>query len=346
MKISVFFSHAYQPLHNEVLKKLSPLERGYGIAEMEQRGHIVKIHDSRFQGWSKKISFAFKKYGFNFVRPLDIYKATKADVIYVKDSFCLALTIASRLTQTPIIYCDSMTHLPRSRLRKAYIKLNLQWCSKVICYSSTQKQLWDEHFQLGKSKIHFINYGIDIDYYLARTHPKEPTNTFLLLSVGRDPGREYATLQHVIKHCGINTTLVVPPYLLPSGIARDSSVRLLQNISYDDLFNLYSVSTLALIPLKKGITYPSGIRALLEAILTDTPVLVPSNPYLEEMFKDKHNILFYKAECYESLVDKIEWAKSHPESLKNIRTNAKKTVQEHFAHNILVNNILDIVEKA
>src|SRR5690606_6400601 len=55
-----------------------------------------------------------------------------------------------------------------------------------------------------------------------------------------------------------------------------------QRLSYEELFALYRECAVVVVPLKPGITYPSGIRALFEAMVLNRPRVATRNEVLLE----------------------------------------------------------------
>src|SRR5690606_5037417 len=80
--------------------------------------------------------------------------------------------------------------------------------------------------------------------------------------------------------------LVTLPYLIPDNARNHPNVEVLQRLPYDKLFELYANAASVVVPLKEGISYPSGIRAVLEALALNKAAIVTRTPVLEEYFHE------------------------------------------------------------
>ena len=337
MRIAFFFSHSFRALKQEVSQGIAPKERLYGIHELESAGHSIDIRDKRFSGKFGKLTEYLKQWGINLIHPSDLLAILKADRIYVKDNFSTLITIAAFFSRKKITYCDSIFYIPNSKIKRFFIWLNIKLSDQIIGYSHSQRDLWINTWGKSAEKIQIINYVIDTEFYLQRKHSKtKNSNHTKLIAVGRDPGREYTTLVRAMHKSPQDTQLdvVIPKYLLPPDYAKAKNIQHHENLSYDALFSLYANADAAIVPIRANVNYPSGIRAILEAILMGTPVITTRNAYLCENFDNRTNIIFYDAESESSLNESIAWLKNNSEAASIIASNALSLFATRFNYHI------------
>ena len=303
-----------------------PRERLYGLLELRERGWNAEISDARwigsFSGMRQRLRRLIELPSVGTFRDM-----RDADIIVVKDSFSTTLLAQARIADKPLVYLDAMFGTPR----KAYVRqttgINLKHAAAVCCYSKYQADDWAKAFDLPPSRIDVMPYCIDCEFYprLERDISDPP----YVISVGRDPGRDFATLIAACENAGVALKLVTLPYLLPENAKKSPHVEILQNLSYQDLFDLYAGASMAVIPLKKGITYPSGIRAMLESAALGVPTIVSETMVLPEYLSDEEHVLYVEPEVAASLSDAIRrvltdplhWGKMADQGSDEVRRN-------------------------
>jgi glycosyltransferase involved in cell wall biosynthesis len=125
-----------------------------------------------------------------------------------------------------------------------------------------------------------------VDFYRRGAAAIPPSEASYVLAFGRDLGRDYRLLVKAMEGLGCDLKIVTLPYLL-EGISVDQPwIKTLQRVSYGELFSLYAGAKAVVVPLKPGVSYPSGLRAMLEGMLLERPVIVTRTPILEEYASD------------------------------------------------------------
>ena len=95
--------------------------------------------------------------------------------------------------------------------------------------------------------------------------------------------------------------LVTVPYILENIRFDKDIVEIYQDISYEKLFELYSNASVVVVPLKEGLSYPSGIRAIVECLALNKPVIVSATEYIKANLKPSKVIKFVKPNDVEDL---------------------------------------------
>ncbi len=259
----------------------APTERFYGLIELRRRGWTVDFLDSRFEGRFGRVARGLRPHGINLIDLKTAWAFRRYDLIVVKDAFSTPALLAAKAAGRPLIYLDSMFALPTRPWRRLAARVNLRGADRVVAYSKRQIALWAEALGLPPELFVFLPYTIDLDFYGPR-HPGTSQEPPYVLSVGRDLGRDFGTLIDALDGTGLHLKLVTLPYLVPEAAGRKPWVQVLARVGYEELFGLYAGAAMVVIPLKRGITYLSGVRGMLEAMALGRPVVVSRTPGLEE----------------------------------------------------------------
>lgn len=291
------------PAIGELEQGSIPQERLAGFYQLKKLGWNVRISDSR---WTAKTARMRRKFG-RFVH-LPSWKTildwNESDIVVVKDEFSFLFTIICKLLRKKIVYFDSMFTIPKQKWKRIFIRFSLLHADCVIGYSKNQAKLWSSSFLVPESTFVTLPYCLDLEFYRLDGQPK-PDDPPYILSVGRDIGRDMGTLIKAAEIAEINLKIVTLPYLLPDGVAENDHLEVHQRLSYSELFELYKGALLVVVPLKKGITYPSGTRAVLESMALGIPTIASRTPVLEEYFTEGYDLKFTIPEDPLDLANKI-----------------------------------------
>ena len=261
-----------------------PRELYYG-SDILAKVHEVDLNEDRFSSLSNQIPNSFVRHGLALPSLSTIKKIFTSDLIIIKDHFSISISLLAKIAGTKVIYIDAMFELPKRNLTKTLFRACVKWSYKTISFSETQNSEWITKVKLPTDKLHAVPFCIDFNFYEKLSKKRnEIENNFL--AIGRDPGRDYVLLTKVFAEIDAQLDLVTMPYLLPLDKSITKNVRLSESIPYDDISDLYAKCTAHIIPLKSAYTYPSGIRAILEAIAFKVPVISTRTPVLNEFFKD------------------------------------------------------------
>jgi glycosyltransferase involved in cell wall biosynthesis len=272
----------------------SPGDRLYGLRELRAYGHQVDVADSRFEGRTGRVIRRLRSRGV-YVSDLTTFERIRHyDVVVVKDNFSTALSLAGRALGAKLVYVDAMFQFPRRSWKHGLNRVNLALARGLVAYSRTQIAQWAERYGVPIERFTFLPYTIDTGFYTPV--PAPAVERPYVLSVGRDMGRNFKTLVDAMDGLGLDLRLVTLPHLL-GGIPRDRPwIDVRQRVSYAELFELYAGAQLAVVPLKGGLTYPSGVRGLLEAMALGCPAISTRTAVLEEYARDGDGVAYVEAD--------------------------------------------------
>jgi glycosyltransferase involved in cell wall biosynthesis len=287
-RLLFLFPHPIADEFDKVAQGISPTERLYGAHELRTRGWNIAVSDSRFSGLFGGILKFLRQFGIMGIGPGTMLAMARSDIVIVKDDFSAMTAVAARLLGKKLIFLDSMFGLPQRWWKTLGIWISLRLAHETVCYSQFQKQLWQERFGSVARSIRVLPYTIDVRFYRPHAREWQPGGPRKVLAVGRDVGRDYATLVEALRGTDLKLDLIALPYLLRGlNVENDPQITVHQRLSYEDLFRLYSECAVVAIPLKAGITYPSGIRALFESMVLRRPFVATRNEVLQEYMTEE-----------------------------------------------------------
>lgn len=271
-----------------VMSGQAPTDRMYGLVELRRAGHDVHFDDSRFTASFDTVRRRVRPFA-NLMNAATLRGIADDDVVVVKDEFSTMLTSSCRANGTPVVYLDALFGFPKRFWRKAATRYNLAKAHGHVVYSREQIGLWSERYGMPQERFTWLPYCIDMAFY---RRPVRRTAEPYVLSVGRDLGRDFPTLVTAMQGLGMNLKLVTLPYTLRGIDTSASWIEVLQHVKYEDLFQLYADALMVVIPLRGEVTYPSGIRGLLEALALRAPVICSRTTVLGEYVPEGQGVRY------------------------------------------------------
>jgi glycosyltransferase involved in cell wall biosynthesis len=315
----------------------APSDRLYGLVELRRYGHHVDVADSRFEGRAGRLVRHLRGRGIHISDFATFERLRDYDVVVVKDNFSTALSLVGRGLGARIVYVDAMFQLPRRAIKHGLNRLNLALASGVVSYSRTQIAHWANRYGLADTRFTFLPYAIDTAFYTPVTAPS--VGRPYVLSVGRDQGRSFRALAEAMTGLDLDLKLVTLPYLL-GGVPRDTpQVEILSHVSYAQLFSLYAGASLVVVPLKAGLTYPSGIRGLLEAMALERPTIATRTPVLEEYAREGEGVSYVEADDVQGMHEAIARLTRDEAAGRAIATRGAEIVRERYHMDIFARGL-------
>ena len=317
----------------------APRERLFGAVQLIERGWSVTICDAQWEGWATPIRRKLARW-----LELPAHKTClalwRADITVIQGRLAPLLLLTAKVFGTRVVYVDVMFDMPKRRFRQWLNKLCLNISDAIISYSATQCRVWGKAYDIPINKMISAHFPMDSAFY-RKPLVENVTHPFVI-AIGRDIGRDFSTLLSAANLAGIDTKLVTLPYLLPRSRNEGGRVEVFQRVSYPELFNLYAQSTLAVVPLKAEISYPSGIRASLEAMLLRIPVVATYTSVLAEEFVDGEHLLYVEPSNPKLLAKAMRRILDDPGLAERLVETAWQKVYNDFS----VDQFADIIESS
>lgn len=310
-----------------------PSETLYSLVELRAAGWEIDVADEPFRGpmgtYFRSTAAKLRRFEINLIDWRTLRRFGNYDAVVVKDSLSMASSLQVKLLGTPSIFLDSLFHLPRSRARRTMIRLAVHGARFLVGYSRTQADFWSSELGVNRDRFQELPFGLDLSFYHRCAAPALLDRPYVL-AVGRDPGRDYPTLVSAIERCGYRLKLVTLPYLVPACTRSDSRVDILENVSYPELFELYRNAEAVVVPLTDRLTYPSGIRGMLEGMALGRPVVATGTPCLEEYADHEQQVLFVEPRSADALSGALLRLRDDTGLSQRLTESARARVEQHF----------------
>ena len=262
MNIFYLYSQPRQKWERQVKQGRMPDHVLYGLNHLRRLGHQVTYSDAGFSRFNllkwpiSPLQQWFRRHvgiGFQLDQALLLLpRLRRVDVIITTNDSCglpVAFLKWLRLLKTPQIYC----HIGFKKQAKL-LKFLLKQSQTIIDFTQTPP-------------------GVDTKFF----RPKKLKPQFDILAVGRDPGRDYATLFQAVKDLPVKVKVICDPKNI-TGLTIPPNVTIEYSVSYLKVRQAYWQSKIVVIPTKKNTV--SGQISLLEALACGKPVIAADTPAL------------------------------------------------------------------
>ena len=219
------------------------------------------------------------------------------------------------------------------------MRATLSSAARVICAGDRQREQFAEQTGLPFDTFASVRLGVDERFFppQSQSHSDDP----LVLAVGKDLARDYATFVEAVDGLGVRAEIACLPRNV-EGIALPPRVRA-RFVGPLELRELYREAACVVIPQRHS-DYPygsegGGLTALLEAMASARAVVATGRPILPDYVEDGKHALLVPPEDPEALRDAIRRVLEQRSLAESLGTAARTRVEEalttrHFAAGI------------
>ena len=223
--------------------------------------------------------------------------------------------------------------------RRRLLRAALTAAARVICAGDRQRAQLAEQTGLPLDTFVSVRLGVDERFFAPQPQPRgdEP----LVLAVGKDLARDYATFVEAVGALGVRTEIACLPRNL-EGISLPPHVRA-RFVAPAELRDLYREAACVVVPQRHA-EYPfgsegGGLTALLEAMASARAVVASERPILHDYVEHEREALLVPPEDPEALRAAIARTLEDRELASSLGAAARKRVEEelttrHFAAGI------------
>lgn len=160
--------------------------------------------------------------------------------------------------------------------RRRTYRLLYRNVDQVIVFSTNQADTLERLLGIDRRKVHAVRFGIDLDELAEVT----PTDGDDVVAVGRDLGRDWATLCDAARGTGWDLQLVTRPRQVEH-LDLPTEVTLHGRLERDDYLALLAGAGVVVVPTEVR-EYPTGQTVLLEAMAMGKACVVSDTPAMRE----------------------------------------------------------------
>jgi glycosyltransferase involved in cell wall biosynthesis len=217
--------------------------------------------------------------------------------------------LATRALRGPRIvtinYGHALIYERSSSLRRRFVRASLRSAARVVCIGRWQHDHAVDRIGVDPARVVTLPVPIDDRFFPAQEYARSEA---LVLSVGKDDARDFATLAAAARGLDARVQIVAKPRFvrdiaLPPNISVDT-------VSYARLRELYARAAVVVVPQRReGYLYGSeggGITASLEAAASARPLVVSERALLRDYVTDGENGVVVPAEDPTALREAID----------------------------------------
>ena len=226
------------------------------------------------------------------------WEAGDTDVLFTPLANLIPLTARARRLPLVVYNFGLNTILARGpRRRTAALAASLRQATAVVSLAASQRDELVELAGVDPDRAHVVPHGVDHRFF---TPAGETPRERLVLAVGRDLARDYATFFGAVRDLDVRVVVVAVRERNLARLDVPPNVETRELVPWDELRRLYARACCVVIPLRRA-GYPygseaSGVTALLEAEAMATPIVTTSRPVVREYLTQGESALLVPAE--------------------------------------------------
>lgn len=271
------------------------------------------------------------------------------DFVIAQDNLALGylVSLCARMlgykTRWIYIAMNSSTLIRRNAVRRTRLFLLKKfWASyaRIICLSRDQL---NDFVRLGiaRERLVFVPFGVDARFFQSSNVPREEE---LIVSVGRDAGRDYATLFRAAEMSGHPFVVVAGRKNIPPDAAIPLNVSVLYDRSYAEIRALYGRARIVVVASKNSLVPDgsdcSGQTVILDALAAGKAVIATERSWINDYFVPGQDLEVVPPSDPEALSGAIESLWNDAEKRKQLSESGRNKVvtqytTEKFAEGLL-----------
>lgn len=188
-------------------------------------------------------------------------------------------------------------------------------------------------------KIKFIPLGTDIEFFKPQNTPEEN----FILSVGRDPGRDFKTLFEAVKDLNIEVKITARPHQLKHFGVIPKNVTI-HDFTPQELVVQYARAKLIILPLdiQEGEEYNAmGCSTLVEAMAMGKTIIATETMTMRSYIEHGHSGIFVKKGDSDALRNAISPLLGNVGKRKELENNARSFAVGLCSADLFAKNLAD-----
>jgi glycosyltransferase involved in cell wall biosynthesis len=270
-----------------------------------------------------------------------------ADLLFTPLANLVPLTAALRRRPPVLVFNFGFNTILRraGRARRSSFAAALGRAAGVVCLGPSQRDELLELAPLDPDRVQVATHGVDTRFYA----PSDGSRAPLVLAVGKDLARDYATLVEAARGVDARFVFVVLSRNL-DGIDLPGNVEARAHIPYSELRELYGRATCAIVALRDA-RYPygsegSGVSTMLEAQAMATPLVATDRPIVRDYVGDGETALIVPPEDPGALREAIERLLGDRELAERLGRAGRRRVEDRHTMDDMAAALAPLMKEA
>ena len=341
----ILVSNSVKPIdtyHWEVDNDISPRIDYFEIAK--KIGADTRGYENENANWFKPIRNIESRVKIDFVEALKTARSFSEFSLYLsaseKSAIPISFLMAALGEDSPhILIGHHLSSIPKTRLYR-YWKFR-EHINHVICVSKPQADFAINRMNFPESNVDFLFDKVDHKFF----KPRNNKDGSYIMAVGQEQ-RDYQTLLDAIAGTKIKLIIVAssPWSKFSLDVTENSNVKLVRNIPFTELRDLYRDARIVVVPLFEN-SYGAGLNVLLEAMAMAKPLIVSETTGVCNYILQGETGLYVSPGNSDELREQLLILWEDSDKRRHLSSNARQAIQENMNIDIYVEKIVGIVER-
>lgn len=195
---------------------------------------------------------------------------------------------------------------------------------RVLYFSANQTEVYRDVLGIPEERLTVVPFGIDSDYFT----PQDADEEGYVLAVGRDKGRDWATLFEAVAGTDLEVKVACRPDDI-AGLDVPANVTVLGTIDRSAYRDLTARARVVVVPTRP-LAYPTGQSVTLESMAMGKCCVVSDTPAMQGYLQDDVDALLVPPHDAAALRSALERAVADPDLRKRIGVAARQAVDDTF----------------
>jgi glycosyltransferase involved in cell wall biosynthesis len=331
-RVAFVYPNPRRELVAEVVQGRAPDTTLLGQNHLAELGLDATVEDVEARG----------RLSWNLREPAIAWRlASRADVVFTPLAALLPLAARARGRPSVVVVNYGLcTIWERSgRPRRRLLRASLGSADRIVCLGFPQRDLLLRQTELPPERVVTVRLGVDERFFGPQ--PQAEGGEPLVVSVGKDLARDYATFAEAVALLGVRAEIACLPRNL-EGVTLPPRVRA-GFVGAAELRALYGRAACVVVPQRR-LEYPygsegGGLTALLEAMASARAVVASARPILADYVSSGEDALLVPPEDPAALASAISRVLEDRRLAASLGAAARRRVDEglttrHFAEGI------------
>ncbi len=283
---------------------------------------------------------------------LFVPRLLRYDFVIAQDNFLLGyiVSLCARAFGLPTkwlyVAMTSSTLMRRHATNKMRLFLFKKfWASyaRIICLSGEQLSDFVQ-FGIPRERLVFVPFGVDTSFFQSTDTAREED---IIMSVGRDAGRDYATLFKAAERTNHVFVVVAGHKNIPHDMLVPTNVSVLYDRSLVDVRNLYARAKLVVVA-SKDVRVPdgsdcSGQTVILDALSAGKAVIATDRAWIKDYFVKDEDLVIVPPSDPEALAKAIESLINNRDKRVRLGQSGRLKVSSLYSTEKFAKSILELI---